>query len=372
MKICMNETVTIKQLADRFQLSERLLKDSNPSLQNEQIPEGAIIEIPGWRGVNSSSSIGKFINIADIKKVEPITKPVIQPKRHYHFQSLVNDIGTLKAFYPFMKERIIGYSVLGNPLIELIIGCGPKKVHMNGSFHANEWITSAIMMKWLNDYLRKLVLNEYFSSKPVREFYENITLSYVPMVNPDGINLVLGSHETDVEIRKQAIQLNGGSTDFSNWKSNVRGVDLNNQYPAFWEIEKRRKPQKTPSPRDYPGDRPLSEPEAMAMAELAKRSLFDIILAFHTQGEEIYWGYLNYEPEVSELIVKDYERASGYKAVQTIDSHAGFRDWFIKEFRKPGFTVELGAGTNPLPLSQFDEIDRKANGIFWTTLFHFS
>ena len=45
------------------------------------------------------------------------------------------------------------------------------------------------------------------------------------------------------------------------------------------------------------------------------------------------------------------------------------KDWFIQEFRKPGFTIELGLGVNPLPISQFDEIYRESLGIFLAGLY---
>ena len=81
---------------------------------------------------------------------------------------------------------------------------------------------------------------------------------------------------------KKLLRINSGSTDFSNWKANIRGVDLNNQYPANWEIEKERKEPKSPAPRDYPGDAPLTEPEAEAMAALARKiNLIDYWLIIH-------------------------------------------------------------------------------------------
>ena len=34
----------------------------------------------------------------------------------------------------------------------------------------------------------------------------------------------------------------------------------------------------------------------------------------------------------------------------------GFKDWFISEYNRPGFTVELGRGKNPLPITDADQI----------------
>jgi g-D-glutamyl-meso-diaminopimelate peptidase len=83
----------------------------------------------------------------------------------------------------------------------------------------------------------------------------------------------------------------------------------------------------------------------------------------------MYWGYLNMEPPEAGLIAAEFERVSGYKAIQVIDSHAGFRDWFIYKWKKPGFTIELGEGVNPLPLSQFEEIYENSLGIFLASLY---
>ena len=49
---------------------------------------------------------------------------------------------------------------------------------------------------------------------------------------------------------------------------------------------------------------------------------------------------------------------SGYTLAQTpaFSDNAGYKDWFISQFQRPGFTVELGLGESPLPLSQLEEI----------------
>ena len=37
-------------------------------------------------------------------------------------------------------------------------------------------------------------------------------------------------------------------------------------------------------------------------------------------------------------------------------AYGGCKDWFISEFGRMGFTVEVGLGRNPLPMEQLDEI----------------
>jgi g-D-glutamyl-meso-diaminopimelate peptidase len=182
------------------------------------------------------------------------------------------------------------------------------------------------------------------------------------------VNLVIRGLPAEEPYRSSVLSINRGSMDFSGWKANIRGVDLNNQYPARWELEAARG-EKQPAPRDYSGRAPLTEPEAIAMADLTRQSDFRRVLAFHTQGKVIYWGFLNLEPPESQTIVQEFARVSGYEPVRTIDSYAGYKDWFIQDWRRPGFTIEAGRGVNPLPLSQFDEIYEECLGILLANLY---
>nr|WGD96685.1 M14 family zinc carboxypeptidase [Bacillus safensis] len=138
-------------------------------------------------------------------------------------------------------------------------------IHLNASFHANEWITTSVLLKWL----KSLCLA---ASDPVQaRHYEAVhilqttALSIVPMVNPDGVDLVRNGPESLDLHREEFTLLNGGYSDYREWKANIRGVDLNNQFPAYWEIEYYRHQSKAPSYRDYPGREPLTEPEAKAI-----------------------------------------------------------------------------------------------------------
>ncbi|MNJ62392.1 Gamma-D-glutamyl-L-diamino acid endopeptidase 1 [compost metagenome] len=105
------------------------------------------------------------------------------------------------------------------------------------------------------------------------------------------------------------------------------------------------------------------------MAELTQQSNFAYVLAFHTQGKVIYWGFQNLEPPISETMVNEFARVSGYEPIQSIESYAGYKDWFIQDWRRPGFTIELGSGVNPLPLEQFAEIYEESLGILLASLY---
>ena len=139
------------------------------------------------------------------------------------------------------------------------------------------------------------------------------------------------------------------------------GIDLNLQFPAMWQQAKEIKFNQgytTPAPRDFVGDYPLQAPEALALYDYTLSNNFNLMLTYHTQGEVIYWQFLDFNPPNSKRIGETLSNVSGYSLEKTpyASSFAGFKDWFIQTFNKPGYTIEAGLGTNPLPIAQFDKI----------------
>ncbi|MFE7061037.1 M14 family metallopeptidase [Sutcliffiella sp. NPDC057660] len=373
-----------------------LLTEANKKLNAEKLQQASVVAIAGFvkeaykiKSGDTAYSLARSLHIGldalylvnhnkDLTKLnvgdtidvpKRLTDRIVDSTRKYDSDVFTEDLNHLLDVYPFLECSTIGQSVMEKPLYHLKLGKGKKKIHWNGSFHANEWITSSVIMTFLNDYLLALTNNQPLRGVPVYPLFEQVTLSIVPMVNPDGVDLVLLGPSEEERYHQEAAAINRDYPDFTGWKANIRGVDLNNQFPAKWEIEKERKEPKAPAPRDYPGDDALTEPEVVAMAELTKRENFDMVVAFHTQGEEFYWGYEGFEPVEAKRMAEEFERVSNYKSVRYVDSHAGYKDWFIQEFKKPGFTLELGKGINPLPLSQFGNIYLKVFGICLASLY---
>ncbi|WP_339252938.1 M14 family metallopeptidase [Sporosarcina sp. FSL W8-0480] len=378
-----------------FRVPLQLIIDSNRDANSQVLSVGQRIRIPGYVAFEVQVAQGdslwliaqrRNVPLEAIFLVNPMLDPnrlrvgqtirvplritwrLVNGKQTYSYETMVNDLRRLQSVYPFLLNTSIGNSVLGKSIPEIRIGTGTKRVHYNASFHANEWITTPVVMTFLNDYLLSVTNQTPIRGLDMFSLYRQSNLSIVPMVNPDGVTLVQQGPPAIEPWRTRVVQWNNGSTDFSGWKANIRGVDLNDQFPANWDLERARNP-KRPGPRDYGGERPLSEPEAIAMADLTKERDFAWVLAFHTQGRVIYWGYQGLEPPYSRMMVNEFSRVSGYVPVQTLESYAGYKDWFIQDWRRPGFTVELGSGINPLPISQFDEIYEETLGIFLAGLY---
>lgn len=296
---------------------------------------------------------------------------IVQTNIRYSYNILIKDIEQLKQTYPFLKVEYIGNSVLGNSIPCIKIGTGNKEVFYNASFHANEWITTIVLMKFVEDYSYAYENDGKIYNYSARNLFNDTTLYVVPMVNPDGVNLVTGRLSPGTTYFNKAYNIASNYPDISfpsGWKANINGVDLNLQFPAKWLQAKQIKYEQgftSPAPRDFVGFGPLTEPEALNIYNFTLSHNFNLILAYHSQGKVIYWRFSGFNPPNSEYIGRQFANSSGYSLESTpySSSFAGYKDWFIQYYNKPGYTIEVGLGENPLPLSQFSEIYNDNLGI---------
>ena len=282
----------------------------------------------------------------------------------YNSTLLSIEIYELLKTYPFLNLQVVGTSVLGKPIYVIRLGKGKKHVFYSASIHANEWITTPVLMKFIEDFCISYTSNQNIYGYSARNIFNNTSIYIMPMCNPDGVDLVTGNLSSiSLGYRKaREISNNFPSIPFPNgWKANINGVDLNLQFPALWEKAKEIKYAQgfnKPAPRDFVGFGPLTEPESLAIYNFTLSHNFSLILSYHSQGEVIYWQFQDYNPPRSLEIGEKLSQASGYSLEETPfnSSFAGYKDWFIQNYNKPGYTIEVGIGENHLPISQFDEI----------------
>lgn len=288
----------------------------------------------------------------------------------YTYDATMKAIDTLLLYYPFLEKTSIGNSVMGKEIPVLKLGSGATEVCYSAAFHANEWITVPVLLQFTEAYAEAVAAGETLYGTDARELYRQVTLYVIPLLNPDGVDLVTGAlSEGSYYEQARRIAAEYPQIPFPDgWKANIEGVDLNLQFPADWELAKQIKYEqgyRTPAPRDYVGEAPLSAPESRAIYEFTAAHDFSLILAYHTQGEVIYWKYKDLEPARSREIAEHFGRVSGYAVEETpyASGNAGYKDWFILQFDRPGYTIEAGYGENPLPIADFPEIYRRNTGI---------
>lgn len=276
----------------------------------------------------------------------------------------------LAARYPFISTGEIGKSVMGRPLWYMTLGSGENRVIYNASHHANEWITTPVLLKFTEQLAAAFADGNLIAGYRAAEILSYAQLFIVPAVNPDGIDLVTGEL-TSGEFYNGAVRISENYPQFpfpGGWKANIRGIDLNLQYPAGWEQARENKFAqgiRSPAPADFVGSAPLSAPESRAMYDFTLSVSPALTLSYHTQGAVIYWKYVDFEPYNSYVIARAFSQVSGYAVEETpyASGFAGYKDWFIQQFDRPGYTIEAGRGQNPLPISDFDAIYRENLGI---------
>ena len=336
---------TLTKIAGLYGTTAAAIETANPDVQPTRLSIGRILVVPlGF-------------------SVVPEDTPMSWGLMRYVIRGL-------EARYPALSEQVIGTTAYGRSLYRLKVGAGPRTVYYNASHHANEWITTSTVLSCLEWLLEGASRGNSVLGIPLRALLREVTLYLVPMVNPDGVDLVVGAANEQEVAAAEAIAQAYPQIPFPDgWKANLRGVDLNLNYPAQWDQAREIKGAQgyvSPAPRDYVGPEPLSERESRSMFDTTEDLDPDLTIAWHTQGKEIYWKFLDLEPEGARELGEQMAQASGYRLeeIPYASSFAGYKDWFIQDFDRPGYTIEAGEGENPLPLPQLPEMVRDNLPIF--------
>lgn len=293
--------------------------------------------------------------------------PITSAKNEAFIQALAEQ-------YPFIRTEVLTNSAFGRPVTALAIGNGERKVLYTAAHHANEWITSYVLLKFAEELAEAISRDGRVYGVKARNIAAAATIYIVPMVNPDGVDLVTGGIAPGTVQYELAERLGDNYPQIpfpEGWKANLLGVDLNLQYPAGWLQAREIKFSQgytRPGPRDYVGRAPLNQLESRALADYTEAIDPAMVLAYHTQGKVIYWQFRDIFVPQAQRYGEEFARLSGYTLADTPyeSAWAGYKDWFIQNFQRPGYTIEVGQGENPLPLSQFHEIYKDNLGILVT------
>jgi g-D-glutamyl-meso-diaminopimelate peptidase len=235
---------------------------------------------------------------------------------------------------------VIGHSTLGQEILCYHVGSksGPQ-ILIEASIHAREYPSTLVV----------LGIVEYLINNPPT----NGGVYIVPLINPDGVRLVLdGADSIKCEkLRQYALDVNNGNEDFSQWKADIWAVDLNVNFDALWGGGSQN--VQCPEPGNFIGFYPNSEREVRNLIDFSYLISPDLTLSYHTKGEVIYYGFEVLTPDEIE---RDKEYAdliasvNGYTPIKTENSTGGYSDWVSEYLRVPSFTVEVGNVTEPTPL----------------------
>lgn len=314
---------------------------------SEKISAAAVTQLP----VAGSEAAGS----------EPLD--IVDPNKTYSYETMISDAQKLKETYPGLVDTgVIGKSVEGRDILLLKLGKGARKIVFAGAHHAREYISATYLMETADEYARAYESGGKYGDFDIKSLLDEATIYIVPMVNPDGVNLVQNGIESvkDPERVKEMRMMQAG---YSEWKANINGVDLNRQYPCHWD--EKASNTDVPSSEMYKGTAPATEPEVQAMMKLCKDNDFVLAASFHTKGEVIYWADSGTEDEIpaAQQIAQTLADVTGYTMNPVSEDPAvygaGFENWFRQEYERPAFCIELtpaGNGSAPHDDSEFNSL----------------
>lgn len=198
-----------------------------------------------------------------------------------------------------------GTSVQGRALNAYIFGSsGPVTMYV-GAIHGSEPSSSGLMQAWVNE----------LEAHPDRLKGRRIVV--VPTINPDGIA--------------------------SGSRTNARGVNLNRNFPTDnWEKDIDDTDGKH---KGGGGKRPLSEPEAKALAALTQQYRPRLLLSFHAVGSLVQGDpgspSASYAAKYASMV--GYRNATGQGDTFDYGITGGYEQWAWSNQGIPAMVVELGS-----------------------------
>lgn len=274
--------------------------------------------------------------------------------RRYTWRSTKKEAEILaQAFEGVVCIDSAGCSVKGRDLFYLKIGKGSRNLFLVGVHHGREYIGAAYLMQEVRHLISRMFRED------TSHIFEKFTFFIMPMANPDGAQISITKGRLQGRKIKKMQLIHSG---YDTWKANANGVDLNRNYPRFFE--EKYSSVTEPASEMYKGEYAASEPEVRSIIKLCRENDFEAAITFHAKGEEIYYG------DDSDILLaqQTYPLAkaladhTGYELmIPSKDPKiygAGFENWFRAEFNKPCILIELApyiGGPHPFDMNLFDE-----------------
>lgn len=309
----------------------------------------ALVEYEGQQGY----ALASYLKPVDQAYLEYALDTVV-PTDTYTYEQMLADLESIAGAYPeLVTLGSIGTSELGRDLPVVILGDvnAEHQVLIHGSIHAREHACTWLLM----------ALVDYWTGNGIGD-YGDVCFHIIPMVNPDGVTIVQTGelpqelqsvYDRDVAQGYTSLSL----TEYAaQWKANGKGVDLNRNFDAGWELFADRG---SASSERYKGEAPFSASEAKALRDYTLKYDFDVTVSYHAMGSMIYYEYgSRTDVNAASLdLSRTIGNVNGYPSLGSdgLDA-AGYKDWAIDSLGIPSLTIEIGSESAPLKLRELDAV----------------
>ena len=254
--------------------------------------------------------VGMYLLISD----KPIEDSLLQPE----------DEATTTQVATDPQIQMLGTSVEGREIEVSTYGTGETHLLFVGGIHGGyEW----------NSVLLAYQLVDYLEANP-QILPNNITVSVIPVLNPDGLHAVVGKvgRFTAAEVTNDLDQLAAA-------RFNANQVDLNRNFACNWAPESSWRGEVVSA-----GTSVFSEPEARALRDFVLNTTPDAAIFFHSAAGAVYGATCNSElGPGTKALLDTYAIASGYRAVELFTAYpitGAVEDW-LTSIGIPAVSVEL-------------------------------
>lgn len=334
-------------------------------------------------------------------------KFIVDTSDTYYLEKIYSDMDELcERYEDVLCKEVIGKSVEGREIVGLRISAGracrgilgtdrfcdkktsqkytvPKmpgkpSVLIVGGVHAREDFSGMLCMKMIEYYCCYYNKGKNFDGFDVKSIIDNVDLYFVPVANPDGLNIVHNGLEASINYNKlKDMKIWGENHTY--WKANANGVDLNKNFDdGNWEIRTCVPGTDVPCSDRFKGYAPNSEPETLALINLCNENNFSLMVTYHCSGNCTFWadsGTHEMFNGLDEKIMDELNNKYIYRKTKVSQDPkiygCGFENWFRVRMKRPAFCIELSPfveGGKQHPDSMFDELvwkHAKTTGLFF-------
>lgn len=267
--------------------------------------------------------------------------------RYLRHDSLINELNDIASLDPELARlKIIGFSTRDQlPIQALEIGRSEatRKVLIIGQHHGDEVIGVNVSVA----FARHLVSKQNKDGE-CAETLAHTKFWIIPTLNPEAFRIVSSG---EYRFKRK----NNRDSD-GNKKLNLRtdGVDLNRNYPVYWDLDIDTNPE---SPY-YKGAEPASEQEVQAVIALAQAEDFDDAIFFHSSASGAYsemiflpsgdgntelWDEtMDLALRYAAMLKKDYKPGTYDVHSNAVSKVGNARNYFFHRLGCKAFLVEMG------------------------------
>ncbi|MBQ2999624.1 MAG: hypothetical protein IJD64_04105 [Clostridia bacterium] len=285
-------------------------------------------------------------------------RKILEYKIPLDYAKMMETLTSMVDRYPFLSFSYLGETIMGRGIPILTLGTGDRALLFVGAQRAREWITSMILLRWLNEACELYAANGKIFRYHIGYLLSTRRIIIVPMLNPDGVEYHLHGVSEGNVLYDRVRSMNQGSDDFSSWQANARGVDLSYNYGVGFSAQKEKEKREGifgGAPIGFSGESSESEPEVGALCNYLRyhrdiRAVFDL----QTTAEMIRYDSHGRTAPRSESMAESLSSFSGYALAKREESEefATLSDFCIVEKNLPAFTIYCGGGEASLPQNE--------------------